>query len=674
MNVRFWLTFTCLLCLCATARAEDKLYIGGAGTGSWAANANWSPIGAPEGDDNALLTPTDASNRTVMFDPTGQFLFSYGSVTVSSSGGGSITLLNSNNTFETQALTVGTRGAFAQQQSATATVDEVFVNGGTISSTGGTFNAGSVTHNSGQLGFGTYTVQQRYALLGGVLNNATLTSNGIFEFTGGGASGGRLVNNGALVLGGSASLNMHVENRGSITFNENGRFLSFDNFVAMTLPAGRTLSANTSGVGGITLSDATFTQLGTVRGDRMRIRGGTWEQQGGFLQANSSPGEFIVGVDGFNGAYRMSDGTAFFADVVTIGATNSVGSFAQAGGSISATRAPTVGGNGGSGHMNISGGSLTTGGLLVGATGAVAATYTQSGGAVQLGSLTVGQDAATPASMTISGGSLSVSSLAVNNRAITHTGGSVVLTSGLTGSGSLVVGGGGSLTATSIAQKSVHLSGQGRIKTGDAVNRVESVTFVESTVPLSGTWDLDDGALIVDYPGGGVSPAAAIRRYLVSGFAGGAWTGTGLQSSAAAAPNPPNTALGFAESAQLFGSSGGTFLGQSVDGTAVLVRHTLYGDANLDHQVNLQDFNRLATNFGLASGATWAQGDFNFDGVVNLQDFNRLAANFGLSAAGPDVTPQDWANLGAAVPEPSAALLGVSLTVALLTSRRRSPD
>jgi len=64
----------------------------------------------------------------------------------------------------------------------------------------------------------------------------------------------------------------------------------------------------------------------------------------------------------------------------------------------------------------------------------------------------------------------------------------------------------------------------------------------------------------------------------------------------------------------------------------------------------------------------WTQGDFNYDGTANLADFNLLAANFGLSASGPDVTPEDWAALASAVPEP-ASLAWCGLPG--LTGRRR---
>ena len=58
----------------------------------------------------------------------------------------------------------------------------------------------------------------------------------------------------------------------------------------------------------------------------------------------------------------------------------------------------------------------------------------------------------------------------------------------------------------------------------------------------------------------------------------------------------------------------------------------LRGDANHDGQVNLQDFNVLASNFG-QSGRDFSQGDFNYDGTVNLADFNLLASRFGTSVA-----------------------------------------
>jgi len=58
----------------------------------------------------------------------------------------------------------------------------------------------------------------------------------------------------------------------------------------------------------------------------------------------------------------------------------------------------------------------------------------------------------------------------------------------------------------------------------------------------------------------------------------------------------------------------------------------LAGDADRSGNVNVDDFNILATNFG-TSGKIFSQGNFNYDagGFVNLDDFNILATNFGIS-------------------------------------------
>jgi hypothetical protein len=183
------------------------------------------------------------------------------------------------------------------------------------------------------------------------------------------------------------------------------------------------------------------------------------------------------------------------------------------------------------------------------------------------------------------------------------------------------------------------------------------------------TLDLTNNAMVVDYASGGPSPFAAIRSAIVSGYAGGAWTGTGITSSSA---NAGQFALGYSENNGTgSGTNFTTFQGNPVDNSAVLTVFTRYGDSNLDGLVNLSDFNRLAANFGLAAGAVWGQGDFDYNGNVNLGDFNKLAANFGLSA-GPDgvVGPDDWAALSAAVPEPSVLGLGTVAGVGLLRRRR----
>jgi hypothetical protein len=144
----------------------------------------------------------------------------------------------------------------------------------------------------------------------------------------------------------------------------------------------------------------------------------------------------------------------------------------------------------------------------------------------------------------------------------------------------------------------------------------------------NGRLDVTDNTLIVDYTG--ASPIGAVIGFLTGGYAGGAWTGAGINSSVAAAQT--NTGVGVAEASDLFAVFPAPFAGELVDNSSVLVRYTLYGDTDLNRNVNLDDFNRLATNFG-QSPRRWSQGDFDYNNNVNLDDFNRLAANFGLTVA-----------------------------------------
>jgi fibronectin-binding autotransporter adhesin len=228
---------------------------------------------------------------------------------------------------------------------------------------------------------------------------------------------------------------------------------------------------------------------------------------------------------------------------------------------------------------------------------------------------------------------------------------------------------------TSTFEASVLTSGSLNVAAGTlrmlpGVGATRSVADVASVAIGAGAkLDLTNNAMVVDYDG--PSQLGNIRTLIVQGYNGGAWNGSGIMSSMADASN---FGLGYAEASGVLSYSGtpadALFLGNVVDESAVLVRHTRYGDADLNGVVNLSDFNRLAANFGSVS-AVWSQGDFNYDGLVNLADFNRLAANFGLQAAGPDVSPEDWSNLASAIPEPSSLAFAAVGALALVRRRRR---
>jgi hypothetical protein len=171
-----------------------------------------------------------------------------------------------------------------------------------------------------------------------------------------------------------------------------------------------------------------------------------------------------------------------------------------------------------------------------------------------------------------------------------------------------------------------------------------STVLRTTSLAVGGQLDLGDNTIVVDYTG--ATPLAAIRAALTSGYAGGAWNGPGISSSSAAVI--ANHALGYAESSAIFGAFPAAFAGQTVDNTAVLVRYTRNGDANLDRTVNLTDFNHVAAGFGTAS-PRWDQGNFNYDTSTNLTDFNLFASNFGL-ASGPAAAFSKGRQIGEPVP------------------------
>jgi glycosidase len=113
---------------------------------------------------------------------------------------------------------------------------------------------------------------------------------------------------------------------------------------------------------------------------------------------------------------------------------------------------------------------------------------------------------------------------------------------------------------------------------------------------------------------------------------------------------------------------------QDVDVLVRIILETEYGDANLDGQVNSDDFNALASNFG--GSGTWATGDFSGNGLINSDDFNLLASHFGFMAAGPQPTTSflvnQWhAATGTYVPEPGTTTILMLIGLALSRRGRR---
>lgn len=159
---------------------------------------------------------------------------------------------------------------------------------------------------------------------------------------------------------------------------------------------------------------------------------------------------------------------------------------------------------------------------------------------------------------------------------------------------------------------------------GTGGNKVLGVTAL--SIANSGKLDITDGSLIVDYAGS--SPYAVIKGWIGNGYNNRTWNGNGITSSTAAsvlsaAGNPNKTAVGFSEASTWKITS---FGGRSVDSTAVLVRYTHEGDANLDARVDITDLGQLGTHW--QSSGDWPHGDFNFSGLVDITDLGMLTTNW----------------------------------------------
>jgi hypothetical protein len=173
------------------------------------------------------------------------------------------------------------------------------------------------------------------------------------------------------------------------------------------------------------------------------------------------------------------------------------------------------------------------------------------------------------------------------------------------------------------------------------------------------TFDLADNDLVIDYTGAttlgtfdGSSYTAKTGLVARGRGSDGAWNHSGI-NSASAAGTGGLTALGIAEASQVLGLAGtqtALWSGQTVDSSALLIKYTYAGDANLDGKLNIDDYVRIDSSItnGLSG---WWNGDFNYDGKLNVDDYLIIDNNIALGGL-PNLITSDVS----AIPEPASGL------------------
>jgi hypothetical protein len=549
-------------------------------------------------------------------------------------------------------------------------------NGGAINLAGGTVNAAGPIVNSGNItGWGTL------AGSGLVTNKGVITQtagNLVFATTGGAANNGQI----ALAAGHQLSLSSTLNNNASIDLNGaivGGSATLFNNPAGVITGPG-TIAGGFANVGTILVPAGplnillNYASSGTIQLDDFtaRLTGGSINNSG-TLQghgtvtsaiANNGTIEAIGGtltlatglVNSDLGIFRVSSGAKL---LLSQGLASNPGAINLAGGTFDNNGHPLT--NSGqitatSGNNIFAGriGNTATGKIIV--SGGASATFVNSITGVSGTEIRVGANSTAVFLGALSG-------------PINFTGvGSKYFEAGVSApAGPIAAGGitivepGAALTADYVQEHSLTVGGNVAFRPNSATSVVN-----ELTLSPGGALDLANTALIVDYTN--TSPIVSIRDAIVSH----ALTSTSLTAS---------TAIGYAEAEDILGATGGAFRGEQADGTSVLTRYTLLGDATLDGAVDFNDLVKLAQNYNTTVSASteswWSHGDFTYDGITDFNDLVKLAQNYNtaiptspIPGASADFSA-DLARAFASVPEPSGALLTFAACGFALRRRRR---
>jgi autotransporter-associated beta strand protein len=366
--------------------------------------------------------------------------------------------------------------------------------------------------------------------------------------------------------------------------------------------------------------------------------------------------------------------------------------------------------------------------FAIGGTGS-GSTIAMSGGmtnnSTNIQTVNLGLTLSSPQQFNAAAGNIVVSGTIANGgNTLTVTGtANTTLAGGLSGTGSLVKTGSGTLTVTGnnsygggttvnggmLVVGHVHALGTGGLTINNAAMtklqaglpspvQLPTLSIAGGSTPTA-KLDVTDNNMVLH--NGSISTTLA---QLKSGLnaSGTLWTGTGIQSSTAAADaaahgNATVFAVGAIKNVDKFGAAiYSTWPGSpSPDGgvsglttTDVLVKYTYFGDADLNGVVdNTTDYDLWSngfTNPSLAATNGWLYGDFDFSGTVdNTTDYDLWSTGFAhqggalstSAAAGGTGAGSPGSRSPAtdvqAVPEPSSVALAAIAVAAILVALQR---
>jgi autotransporter-associated beta strand protein len=610
------------------------------------------------------------------------------------------TLTQTGGTNTASEVIVGDLGTGSYTLAAGATLScsgiEIIGNYGTatFNQTGGTNTVG------GEFDLANHAGTSTYILSGGGLTVANAYVGG---YSGGAGGRGIVTVSGAGLLSDIGALTVY--NTSGSELNLNGGTINAGSFNLSGNPA---LFDWTSGTLNLTNSSVTV-GTGGVLGSSLTLNSGQTLDISGLGQSLAVTGTMNVNGGGLN-ASTISQSAGTFTDAGTL--------------ALAATGGNAV-------TYNLSGGELTTGAISVGSGGIfnwtggtlhVTATNLELGASGLFGSSLslaanktliedVGVTVDPGSALNLQGGGLTISTGAAMNNSGTfnETSGSLTVNGAFINSGTATFGGsqtwgpasvfvnlagtanfnnpvspggpgpvivvtGGivNYSAGNLALAALTIGGSGETKLANNVTAgyalgASDINLTTLSLSGSGTLDIGNNRIIIDYSSPATDPIASIRQWIENGYYG--------------LPGPSIISSDISEDDVASGLSYGIGYADGADGLVaglpsgeIEIMFTLLGDANLDGTVNAEDYTPFAEHIG-ESGMSWDDGDFNYDGTVNAEDYTLFAHNIGqsatLAAAAGALEPVNDISL-ANVPEPMSAGLVAFAGLGILGRRRRS--